>query len=55
MYTTCAYYGRCKSLTYLNLSYCEHITDAGVELLGQMPSLVHIDLRGCFVTDAVSP
>ena len=39
------------SLTYINLSYCEHVTDAGVELLGMILSLISIDISGCLVQD----
>ena len=39
------------SLTYINLSYCEHVTDAGVELLGMIVSLISIDISGCLVQD----
>jgi len=42
---------RCTTLTYINLSYCEHVTDAGVELLGMIPSLISVDISGCFVQD----
>eukprot|EP00795_Rhopilema_esculentum_P002093 gene2093-17665_t len=42
---------RCNSLTYLNLSYCEHVTDAGVELLGTILSLMSVDLSGCLIQD----
>eukprot|EP00794_Sanderia_malayensis_P006047 gene6047-6749_t len=42
---------RCFSLTYINLSYCEHVTDAGVELLGTILSLISVDLSGCLVQD----
>lgn len=42
---------RCASLTYINLSYCEHVTDAGVELLGMILSLISIDISGCLVQD----
>ncbi|CAL1538996.1 unnamed protein product [Lymnaea stagnalis] len=38
---------RCHSLTYLNVNFCEHISEAGIELLGQMHSLVALDISGC--------
>ena len=46
--------GRCRSLVYVSFCYCEHITDAGVELMGHMPSLISLDLTGCCLTDQVS-
>ena len=45
------FFSRCNSLTYLNLSYCEHVTDAGVELLGTILSLMSVDLSGCLIQD----
>ena len=42
---------RCSSLTYANFSYCDHVTDAGVELLGTIPSLTSVDLSGCNISD----
>ncbi|XP_065910506.1 F-box and leucine-rich repeat protein 13-like isoform X2 [Dysidea avara] len=42
---------RCRSLVYVSFCYCEHITDAGVELMGHMPSLISLDLTGCCLTD----
>jgi len=44
---------RCRSLVYVSFCYCEHITDAGVELMGHMPSLISLDLTGCCLTDQV--
>ena len=41
----------CKSLSYLCLCYCEHISDTGVELLGHIPTLTSIDLSGCDIHD----
>lgn len=38
---------RCHSLTYLSVNFCEHISEAGVELLGQTHSLTSIDISGC--------
>uniref|UniRef100_A0A0B6Z5N4 F-box domain-containing protein n=1 Tax=Arion vulgaris TaxID=1028688 RepID=A0A0B6Z5N4_9EUPU len=38
---------RCHNLTYLNVNYCEHISEAGIELLGQIHSLVSLDISGC--------
>ena len=36
---------------YASLCYCEHVTDAGVELLGTLPSLTSLDLSGCNIQD----
>ena len=44
----------CHKLQYLNMSYCEHISDTGIELLSQqLLSLIDIDMTGCGVTDLV--
>lgn len=40
-----------QKLTYINLCYCEHISDAGVDLLARLPSLVSLDITGCNVSD----
>lgn len=42
---------RCHNLVYASLCYCEHVTDAGVELLGTLPSLTSLDLSGCNIQD----
>uniref|UniRef100_H2Z1H4 F-box domain-containing protein n=1 Tax=Ciona savignyi TaxID=51511 RepID=H2Z1H4_CIOSA len=42
---------RCHSLTHLCLCFCEHVTDAGIELLGSMPALTHVDLSGTNIKD----
>ncbi|XP_030411432.1 dynein regulatory complex subunit 6 isoform X2 [Gopherus evgoodei] len=42
---------RCHSLTYLNMRYCESVTDAGIEALGNMTSLISIDISGTTVSD----
>nr|CAB3245077.1 F-box/LRR-repeat protein 13-like [Phallusia mammillata] len=42
---------RCHSLTHLCLCFCEHVTDAGIELLGNMPCLSVIDLSGTNIKD----
>ncbi|XP_026723811.1 dynein regulatory complex subunit 6 [Athene cunicularia] len=42
---------RCHELTYLNLRYCENVTDAGIEALGNMSSLISIDLSGTSISD----
>jgi F-box/leucine-rich repeat protein 13 len=31
--------------------YCEHVTDAGLELLATLPNLVSLDISGCNVQD----
>ena len=36
---------------YASFCYCEHVTDAGVELLGTLPSLMSLDLSGCNIQD----
>ena len=42
---------RCHNLTYCSVCYCEHVTDAGLELLATLPSLVSLDISGCNVQD----
>ncbi|XP_050781491.1 dynein regulatory complex subunit 6 isoform X4 [Gopherus flavomarginatus] len=42
---------RCHNLTYLNMRYCESVTDAGIEALGNMTSLISIDISGTTVSD----
>lgn len=42
---------RCHNLVYASFCYCEHVTDAGVELLGTLPSLISLDLSGCNIQD----
>ncbi|XP_072327431.1 F-box and leucine-rich repeat protein 13 isoform X1 [Scyliorhinus torazame] len=37
---------RCQSLTHLRLRYCGRLTDSGIEWLGNMPTLITIDLTG---------
>ena len=46
---------RCHSLTYLSVCFCEHISEAGVELLGQTHSLISLDISGCNCGDQVKP
>lgn len=41
----------CRSLTCLSVCYCENISDAGVEVLGQIPSLASLDISGCNIQD----
>ncbi|KAK2141506.1 hypothetical protein LSH36_1090g00105 [Paralvinella palmiformis] len=38
---------RCHRLAYLNVNFCEHISEAGIELLGQTHSLTSLDISGC--------
>lgn len=41
------------ALTHLNLSWCWHITDAGLAHLRKIPTLTHLDLTLCrLITDA---
>ncbi|XP_074873116.1 F-box and leucine-rich repeat protein 13 [Carettochelys insculpta] len=42
---------RCHNLTYLNIRYCESVTDGGIEALGNMTSLISIDISGTAVSD----
>ncbi|XP_040518054.1 dynein regulatory complex subunit 6 isoform X1 [Gallus gallus] len=42
---------RCHQLTYLNLHHCENVTDAGIEALGNMLSVISIDLSGTCISD----
>ncbi|XP_078659476.1 F-box and leucine-rich repeat protein 13-like isoform X2 [Branchiostoma floridae x Branchiostoma belcheri] len=42
---------KCQNLTFLSVCYCEHITDAGIELLGNMPNLTSVDLSGTHIGD----
>ncbi|XP_032852197.2 dynein regulatory complex subunit 6 isoform X3 [Tyto alba] len=42
---------RCHELTYLSLCHCEKVTDAGIEALGNMSSLISIDLSGTSISD----
>lgn len=45
---------RLKHLTYLSLCFCDHISENGIEILGQMHTLTSLDISGCKVTDKVS-
>lgn len=36
------------------MSYCDHISEAGIELLGQTHCLTSLDLSGCNCGDVVS-
>ncbi|XP_072198837.1 F-box and leucine-rich repeat protein 13 isoform X2 [Excalfactoria chinensis] len=42
---------RCHQLTYLNLHHCENVTDDGIEALGNMLSVISIDLSGTCISD----
>nr|XP_023666147.1 F-box/LRR-repeat protein 13 [Paramormyrops kingsleyae] len=42
---------RCSSLRHLDLSYCERLTDTGLECLGLLSSLVSLDLTGTNIQD----
>ncbi|KAM6089687.1 F-box and leucine-rich repeat protein 13 isoform 3-T3 [Theristicus caerulescens] len=42
---------RCHELTYLTLRHCENVTDAGIEALGNMSSLISIDISGTSISD----
>ncbi|XP_053320247.1 dynein regulatory complex subunit 6 [Spea bombifrons] len=42
---------KCHNLTFLSLRFCENVTDSGIELLGNMASLISIDLSGTSITD----
>ena len=43
---------RCHSLAYLSVCFCEHISEAGIELLGQS-HLTSLDISGCNCGDVV--
>ena len=49
----CSLISVCRShnLAYLSVCFCEHISEAGIELLGQMHSLVSLDISGCACGD----
>ncbi|XP_034982676.1 F-box and leucine-rich repeat protein 13 isoform X1 [Zootoca vivipara] len=42
---------RCHNLIYLNLRYCQSVTDAGIDALTQISSLAYINISGINVTD----
>ncbi|KAF7246665.1 Dynein regulatory complex subunit 6 [Varanus komodoensis] len=42
---------RCSNLVYLNLHYCQAVSDAGIETLILIPSLAYINLSGLYITD----
>ena len=44
---------RCHNLAYLSVCFCEHISEAGIELLGQTHSLTSLDISGCNCGDQV--
>ena len=45
---------RCSSLVYLTICFCDHISEAGIELLGQTSCIVSLDISGCHCSDQVS-
>ncbi|XP_066448080.1 F-box and leucine-rich repeat protein 13 isoform X2 [Eleutherodactylus coqui] len=42
---------KCHNLNFLSLRFCENVTDSGIELLGNMTSLISIDISGTSITD----
>ncbi|NXJ96602.1 DRC6 protein, partial [Corythaixoides concolor] len=42
---------RCPELAYLSLHHCENVTDAGIQALGNMLSLISIDISGTSISD----
>jgi F-box/leucine-rich repeat protein 13 len=42
---------RGRNLAYLSLCYCDQISEAGLELLGQVANLTCVDITGCSLTD----
>ncbi|XP_071961643.1 F-box and leucine-rich repeat protein 13-like [Antedon mediterranea] len=42
---------KCYSLVYGVFCFCEHVTDAGGEMLGNLFSLTSVDLSGCSLAD----
>ncbi|XP_040268915.1 dynein regulatory complex subunit 6 [Bufo bufo] len=42
---------KCHNLNFLSLRFCENVTDSGIELLGNMTSLLSIDISGTSITD----
>ena len=42
---------RCTSLAYANFSYCQSITDVGMEILASIQTLVSLDVSACTITD----
>lgn len=40
-------YKKFQNLNYLNLSFCENINESVLELLGQAPNLISLDISGC--------
>ncbi|XP_071817253.1 F-box and leucine-rich repeat protein 13-like isoform X2 [Apostichopus japonicus] len=42
---------KCYNLVYGKFCFSEHITDAGAEMLGNMPVLASVDISGCNITD----
>ncbi|KAM5173064.1 F-box and leucine-rich repeat protein 13 [Mantella aurantiaca] len=42
---------KCHNLNFLSLRYCENVSDSGIEVIGNMTSLISIDLSGTSLTD----
>ncbi|XP_053114453.1 dynein regulatory complex subunit 6 isoform X2 [Hemicordylus capensis] len=42
---------RCSKLIYLNVRYCQAVTDAGIEALSSLSSLAYINISGTNITD----
>ncbi|KAK2190189.1 hypothetical protein NP493_87g05013 [Ridgeia piscesae] len=42
---------RCSNLVYLTICFCDHISEAGIELLGQTSCIVSLDISGCHCSD----
>ncbi|KAI0212426.1 Dynein regulatory complex subunit 6 [Lamellibrachia satsuma] len=42
---------RCSNLVYLTICFCDHITEAGIELLGQTTCITSLDISGCHCSD----
>ncbi|XP_068132322.1 F-box and leucine-rich repeat protein 13 isoform X2 [Hyperolius riggenbachi] len=42
---------KCHNLNFLNIRFCENVSDSGIELVGNMGSLLSIDVSGTSITD----
>lgn len=51
--TFLVFFFRCPDLIYLNICYCQAVTDAGIEALVQISSLAYINISGIDITDEV--
>ena len=47
------FYFSCHSLAYLSVCFCDNISEAGIELLGQAQHLISLDITGCKCGDVV--